>query len=96
MFEWLVPALSALNVLLLLWLLLRRQDRTQQDALRAVGEAITQSARLDAERLQRELQDSARGTRQELASTLNLMQQTLLSQSGDVARTQNEHAPKGC
>ncbi len=90
MFEWLVPALSALNVLLLLWLLLRRQDRTQKDALRAVGEAITHSARLDAERLQRELQDSARGTRQELASTLNLMQQTLLSQSGDVARTQNE------
>ena len=36
------------------------------------------------------MQDSARGTRQELAGTLSLFQQTLLAQSGDVARTQNE------
>jgi len=46
------------------------------------------------ERLERglrtEVQDSARGTRQELASTLSLFQQALLTQSGDVARTQNE------
>jgi len=46
------------------------------------------------ERLERELraevQDSARGTRQELAGTLSLFQQALLTQSGDVARTQNE------
>jgi len=34
--------------------------------------------------------DSARATRQELAGTLALFQQTLLAQSGDVARTQNE------
>ena len=46
------------------------------------------------ERLERglraEVQDSARGTRQELAGTLSLFQQALLAQSGDVARTQNE------
>lgn len=46
------------------------------------------------ERLERELraevQDSARGTRQELAGSLSLFQQALLTQSGDVARTQNE------
>ena len=46
------------------------------------------------ERLERglraEVQDSARGTRQELAGTLSLFQQALLTQSGDVARTQNE------
>ena len=36
------------------------------------------------------MQDSARGTRQELAGTMSLFQQTLLAQSGDVARTQNE------
>ena len=46
------------------------------------------------ERLERglraEVQDSARGTRQELAGALSLFQQTLLTQSGDVARTQNE------
>ena len=46
------------------------------------------------ERLERslraEVQDSARGTRQELAGGLSLFQQALLTQSGDVARTQNE------
>jgi DNA recombination protein RmuC len=46
------------------------------------------------ERLERglraEMQDSARGTRQELAGSLSLFQQALLTQSGDVARTQNE------
>jgi DNA recombination protein RmuC len=36
------------------------------------------------------VRDSARGTRQELAGTMSLFQQTLLAQSGDVARTQNE------
>ena len=50
--------------------------------------------RPDAERLERELrsevQDSARGTRQELGATLGQFQQSLLAQSGDVARTQHE------
>ena len=40
--------------------------------------------------LRAEVQDSARGTRQELAGSLSLFQQALLTQSGDVARTQNE------
>ena len=68
-------ALLGLLVALVLWLLLRRGDG-------------------DAERLERNLradvQDSARGTRQELAQNLSSMQQALLAQSGDVARTQNE------
>jgi DNA recombination protein RmuC len=68
--------LLGLAVVLLLWLALRRSERD------------------GAERLERNLradvQDSARGTRQELAQTLATVQQTLLAQSGDVARTQNE------
>jgi DNA recombination protein RmuC len=79
--EWIVPALLALNVLLLLWLLLRRQP----DPMPAIGHAI--------ERLERELRDevarSGSGTRQELAQTLAAVQQTLLHQSGEAARTQN-------
>ncbi len=50
--------------------------------------------RSDADGLERNLradvQDSARGTRQELTATLTTFQQALLNQSGDVARTQNE------
>lgn len=40
--------------------------------------------------LRADVQDSARGTRQELTATLATFQQALLHQSGDVARTQNE------
>ncbi|HYN60335.1 MAG TPA: DNA recombination protein RmuC [Rubrivivax sp.] len=91
MSEWLIPALLALILLLVLWLALRSGDRKP---LRELAESLQQSARHDGERLERELrgevQDSARGTRQELAATLALFQQTLLTQSGDVARTQNE------
>jgi len=85
--QWLVPGLLGLILLLLLWLALRRPD---DRPLNALGDSLRQ----DAERLERELrtevQDSARGTRQELAGTMSLFQQTLLAQSGDVARTQNE------
>jgi DNA recombination protein RmuC len=67
-----LAVLAALNLLLLVWLLLRGDGRRSVDELR------------------REVQDSARGTRQELAQTLMLFQQTLLAQQGGVARTQNE------
>jgi len=89
--QWLVPALLGVILLLLLWVALRRPDGRP---LNALGESLQQAARQDTQRLERELrtevQDSARGTRQELAGTMSLFQQTLLAQSGDVARTQNE------
>jgi DNA recombination protein RmuC len=91
MSEWLIPALLALTVVMLLWLALRPTD---DKPLKDLGESLQQGMRQDAERLERELrtevQDSARGTRQELSGTMALFQQTLLTQSGDVARTQNE------
>jgi DNA recombination protein RmuC len=81
---WLSIALTALSLILLLWLLLRRPDHAE----------LRQTLREDAQRLERELraevQDSARGTRQELSQSLALFQQSLLTQQGDVARTQNE------
>ncbi|WP_421884936.1 DNA recombination protein RmuC [Methylibium sp.] len=87
----LILALLALNLVLLLWLALRRPDDAP---LRELGERLQQTAKADAERLERELrgevQQSASGTRQELAQALTLFQQTLLAQGGDVARTQNE------
>jgi DNA recombination protein RmuC len=75
-FDWLLLALAALNLLLLIALLLRRGA----------------DARLD--RLERELRDelarSASAGRQELGQGLAALQQTLLAQSGDALRTQNE------
>ena len=68
-------ALLCLNLLLLLWLVLRPQN---------AGPAR------EVERLERELRDElgrqGQGTRADLSS----FQQMLLTQSGDVARTQNE------
>ncbi|MGL6112892.1 MAG: DNA recombination protein RmuC [Rubrivivax sp.] len=95
MSEWLIPALLALIVALILALMLWLAIRSRDDKpLKNLGDVLRQGARQDAERLERELraevQDSARGTRQELAGSLSLFQQTLLTQSGDVARTQNE------
>ena len=71
--------LLALVLVLLLWLALRRTDRADP----------TDGDRLERS-LRSEVQDSARGTRQELSQSLATFQQTLLNQSGDVARTQNE------
>ena len=77
--HWLLPALLAVNVLLLLllWLWLATRPRD------AGGAA-------SVERLERELRDElsrqGQGTRSDLAT----FQQMLLTQSGDVARTQNE------
>ena len=97
MTDWLMPALAALlalvalTLILLLWLIFRRADTS---SLKALADVMQESSRAHAERLERELrtemQTSARGSRQELASNLTLFQQTLLNQSGDVARTQNE------
>ncbi len=82
MTDWLFSlllALNALTLIVLLWLALRRREG---------GDGET-AQRMERE-LRLEVQDSARGTRQEIAQTLTLFQQALLNQSGDVARTQNE------
>jgi DNA recombination protein RmuC len=76
---WLVPALLALVLLALLWLAWLALRRPDDAPLRALERALRD-----------EVHDSARGTRQELLGSLGLFQQTLLAQSGDVARTQNE------
>jgi len=75
-FPIVATALLALNLLVLVWLALRRADSSRDAEL--------------GRELRNEVQDSARATRQELAATLGVFQQTLLAQSGDVARTQNE------
>jgi len=80
--EWIVLAVAlalALNLLLLAWLAWRVADRRAEAG-----------AAREIERLERELRDElgrqGRGTRADLAN----FQQMLLTQGGDVARTQNE------
>ena len=86
--DWLMIFVLALNMGLLLWLAARQRPSNvdTEDFRRVVGTS--------SERLERELRDevarSGSGTRQELGQTLAVFQQTLLAQSGDVARTQND------
>jgi DNA recombination protein RmuC len=87
MIEWIVPALLALNTLLLLAWWLKGGDKEREK--REDESRRAERAQLEAV-LRSELQDTSRATRQELAAALALQQQTLLTQSGDVARTQNE------
>ena len=76
----------------------RQAIETPLQALAAsLGQTLAQSHRQQTEAAERaarelrtEVQDNARAGRQELSTTLATFQQTLLTQSGDVARTQNE------
>ena len=93
-FDWIPLALLALLVflvLLTLWLALRRPDEAP---LKAMRDELQAAVRADVQQLERSLRDevarSAGNTRGELAQTLATFQQTLLTQQGDVARTQNE------
>ena len=81
---WLLVALAALNLVLMVLVLMRPRGA---EGLR---EALRDDAERESRELRAEVQDSARGTRQELSQALALFQQTLLTQQGDVARTQNE------
>ncbi len=75
---WISLALSALTLVLLLWLLLRPRD---DGAARQINQI---------ERLERELRDELGRQGQTTRADLGTFQQMLLTQSGDVARTQNE------
>jgi DNA recombination protein RmuC len=83
---WLVPALLAAVLLVLLLVLWRVFSHRDDPALKALAESLRQHER----DLRGEVQASASGTRQELAGTLTSFQHTLLAHGGDVARTQNE------
>ena len=103
--DWWMPALAGLgllNLLALVWGIARLAAR-QGDAaaaaepLRQAVQEVAAAQRAQAEladraarELRTELQDGARTGRTELQGTLATFQQTLLAQSGDVARTQNE------
>jgi DNA recombination protein RmuC len=82
--------LAAANLLLLLWLLLRKPQAPPDDGSRAelLGALNTNTERLERE-LRREISESSRGGRQELTQTLATFQQTLVQQGAEATRTQN-------
>lgn len=83
---WLLLALAALNLILVLVLLLRRPAPPDREVLAAVVDGAVDKAERS---LRQELADSARATRQESAQQLATFQQSLLAQAAETARTQN-------
>ena len=95
--NWILLGLLAINLLLLVWLLLRPAPSPDAALAQLAQDLKTHTdgrqALLERE-LREELQRSASGTRQELTQSLGqaigLFQQTVLGQQGDATRTQNE------
>lgn len=83
---WLILAALLLVLLLLVWLLLRKPADSGREELLA-GLAAGND-KLERE-LRREIGDSARASRQELATSFATFQQTLVQQSAEAIRTQN-------
>ncbi|MES2241336.1 MAG: DNA recombination protein RmuC [Pseudomonadota bacterium] len=83
---WLILAALLLVLLLLLWLLLRKPAESGREELLA-GLAAGND-KLERE-LRREIGDSSRASRQELATSFATFQQTLVQQSAEAIRTQN-------
>jgi DNA recombination protein RmuC len=83
---WILLALAALNLALLVWLALRRAPKNEDDGGRA--ELLAANERLERE-LRREISESSRGGRQELTQAFATFQQTVVQQSAEAIRTQN-------
>ena len=94
--EWSLLALAVANIVLLAWLASRRTGKAELLALRAGQAESAAASKAMAERIERMerelgrvIDESSRGARQELAQTLALFQQTLLTQGAEATRTQN-------
>jgi DNA recombination protein RmuC len=90
---WFVLALAVLNGVGLLWLAWRRTDSagvlaTAQGKAELLTAVQGSSERLERE-LRREISDSARAARLELAQSLATFQQALVQQGAEATRTQN-------
>jgi len=87
--NWLIIALAVANLLLLVWLLLRKpaepSDTGRTELLAAIAAGHDKLER----ELRREIGDNARSSREELAKTFAMFQQTLVQQSAEATRTQN-------
>ena len=102
---WGALALGVINGVLLLVLLQRQSQARQPDAIeqakqqqeqeaqltrhQALLTLITQSSDKLTRELQRDISDSSRSARQELAQNLATFQQTLVQQGAEATRTQN-------
>ena len=81
-------ALLVVNLLLLVWLLLRQPADDGQARTELLAGMTAGHDKLERE-LRREISDNSRSSRQELFTTFATFQQTLVQQSAEAIRTQN-------
>ena len=81
-------ALLVVNLLLLVWLLLRQPADNGQARAELLAGMTAGHDKLERE-LRREISDNSRSSRQELATTFATFQLTLVRQSAEAIRTQN-------
>ncbi len=86
--SWLLLALLVLNLLLLVWLLVRKPTRDDEGRSALLSSMTQGNDKLERE-VRREIGDNSRASRQELATTFATFQQTLVQQSAEAIRTQN-------
>ncbi len=85
---WLMITLTVLNLLLLVWLVLRKPAPDDNRHAALLASMTLGNDKLERE-LRREIEGNSRASRQELATTFATFQQTLVQQSGEAIRTQN-------
>jgi DNA recombination protein RmuC len=83
---WILLALAALNIILVVWLLLRRPPAPDHSTL--ISSLAAGNERVERE-LRREISESSRGVRQETTQALATFQQALVHQGAEATRTQN-------
>ncbi len=84
--SWILIGLAALNIVLLLWLLLRKPAAPDHSTLVAtLGSA---NERIERE-LRHEIGEASRGARQETSQAFATFQQALVQQGAEATRTQN-------
>ena len=90
---WLILALAVVNVLVLIWLALRKRDdraANQAEQNKTALQVFLQSSNDKVEReLRREISEASRGGRQELVQSFATFQHTVVAQSAEATRTQN-------
>jgi DNA recombination protein RmuC len=84
-----LAALAVIQLVLVIWLLARRQPQPDHgDLLRVLATMSTAGERTERE-LRREIADSSRGARQETAQAFATFQRSLVQQGAEATRTQN-------
>ena len=86
---WALLALGVLNLLLVLALVLRREEAKSAQSAQLLRAELQGSHERLARELRQEIGDSARSTRLELAQNLATFQHSLVQQAAEATRTQN-------